>query len=215
MDPQMMAAFFAFYQQMQAQQQPPPPPVVEQAPPPPVRNFALTPASQHADPLDFDVPADVKIFNKATKPLTDKYDLSSGGLKGFLDGIWQRECTSRMEDVLSVPDSLGVLQCLITEYGMVMQEDCRTHAEAYIDQQTRQAQHSMMVYILAYGSLMKEARDIVSMYSKQYIMRLPDGYDIGVGACLLKVIIGKAVVDTIASESTIYLEIRNLPRKMS
>jgi hypothetical protein len=117
MDPQMMAAFFAFYQQMQAQQQVPPPPVV-QAPPPVVRNFALTPASQHADPLDFDIPADVKVFNKATEPLADKYDLSSGGLKGYLDGIWQRACTSQMEDVLSVLDSHGVLRSLITEYGM-------------------------------------------------------------------------------------------------
>jgi hypothetical protein len=185
-----------------------------QAPPPAIRNFALTPASQHADPLDFEVPTDAKILNKATEPLVDKYDLSSGGLKGYLDGIWQRACTSRMEDVLSVPDSNGVPRSLITEYGMVTQDDCFNHTQTYVEQQTRQGQHSLMIYILAYGSLTKEARDIVSLYANQYIVLQQDGYDIGVGACLLKVIIGKAVVDSIASEATIFMAIRNLPKKM-
>jgi hypothetical protein len=95
----------------------------------------------------------------------------------------------------------------------VTQDDCRIHTETYVDLPTRQAQHSMMVYILAYGSLMKEARDVVSMYSNQYIVRHQDGYDIGVGARLLKVIIGKAVVDSIASEATIYMAIRTFLEK--
>jgi hypothetical protein len=58
-----------------------------QAPPPAIVPFALVPGQSNNQTLDFNKPADIKLFNRATKPLDPKFDLKEGNLYVFLSKV--------------------------------------------------------------------------------------------------------------------------------
>jgi hypothetical protein len=236
--PGQWAIVIGLLQQLIAQQQPPaqlppliqpalvpPVPIVQQQAVPPVGQPVVAPASVfplcpgrsgNNLPLDFALPADTKLFKSGIEPLDDKFDLQSSGINHFLYRVMDRCVSYYWDDGFNIPDIHGITPSLFTEYGTLTKADCRRHAETYCHTPTRLAQNSFMSHQFILGSLTKEARDeIFACYPEYMIPALPpDNYDIGLGACLLKTIIGKSVVDTLATEGTLRNALSNLPNKL-
>jgi hypothetical protein len=179
------------------------------AAPPPIQaaagGFALFPGTVANVPLDMTSAADVKLYYKAIDGLKSPYNLSPIGLNQFLDSVGERVASYGWSDVINVNDSGNppVVRNLLSEYGMLSIQDCRTAAMTYFNQQTRQAQNSVMLYQFLSSSLTEEARVEVFAFSKEFKLHFPapSTEQVGVGVLLLKTLIGKAVVDT---DATIY-----------
>ena len=168
---------------------PPPPPPVVPAP------FALLPGFANADvALDFTKGNDIKLFNRAIEGNSTKFDLQEDNLMVFLEAIKEKSRIYNWSHVIEVPDSTGVNRDVLESYGLVTLTDCQAHAEQYINDQTRQAQNSMMMYLYIVNSLSDPAKIVVFASPDQYTI---DGRPSGI--CLLKVIIGKSTIDTIAT----------------
>jgi hypothetical protein len=91
---------------------------------------------------------------------------------------------------MNVPDSPEQHETY-TNYGQVTLEDVKRHAHTYINTNTRAAQDSIMLYQFLTNSLTEEPNTSVLSNAATYtIEALPSG------ACLLKILIGKASIDT-------------------
>jgi hypothetical protein len=160
-------------------------------------------------PLDYNKSCDMKTFRAAIEPLTEKFDLKSENLNNFLVEVRERSRIYNWSNIISIPDEDGDIFSLIDSYGQLTLEECVDHATTYIDAQTRQAQNSMILYIFLRGSLTETAKTIV--------MSKPDLYSIEgepAGSCFLKAIIGKATIDTIATENVLRTAIGTMPSKL-
>jgi hypothetical protein len=192
-----------------AQNAAPQPPVGVAAPvvPPP---FALLPGMANADvALDFTKSNDIKLFNRAIEGNSTKFDLKEDNLMVFIECIKERCRIYNWTEVVTVPDSDGEERDVLDSYGLVTIEDCQAHAEQYINEETRQAQNSMMLYQYIINSLSDQAKIIVYANPDLYTI---DGQPSGI--CLLKVIIGKSTIDTIATIDLLQNSLQNLEQKM-
>jgi hypothetical protein len=171
--------------------------------------FARLPGDAFVAPLDYNKANDMKTFRSATEPLTDLFDLKPENLHNFLVEVRERSCIYNWTDVITVPDSDGDFFSLVESYGQVELSDCQNHAETYIDDETRQAQNSMILYIFLRASLTAQAKTVVESEPDEYSI---DGEPSG--SCFLKVIIGKASVDTIATENVLRTAISTMPAKL-
>jgi hypothetical protein len=98
-------------------------------------------------------------------------------------------------------------------------ENIMKYIMTYFDLETKEAQDSVMMYQFLSNSLTIEARTEMCVYEDQYLINytLAPGaptIKIGSGVCFLKAIIGKAVLDTMASVNTLRAAIRNLDKKL-
>ena len=103
-------------------------------------------------------------------------------------------------DVVTNPDQpiLGQLVNLIMHYGQVTIEQVCAHTATYVNTPVRTAQDSHQLYLCCMSSLTKDAQNKVRLKERLYQFgqtRVPSG------ACLLKVIIMVAHVDTHATTS--------------
>jgi hypothetical protein len=189
----------------QAQAAVPPPPVAAANPP---GVFLLWPGRANNQFLDYNLPEARKIYKQAVSPLETPYDLSSINLQVFLKKLKTHALTFNWEEALTV--TVGANNYDMTEqYGQVTLQNCITHATTYAGQQTRVAQDSVMLYMFLFNSLTDEAKNIVSQTSSDYMIN-----QIPAGICFLKVIIGKASVDTIATVHVLRDSISQLPNKL-
>ena len=99
--------------------------------------FALTPAQANAsNTLDYSSQADVKICNKASSELSQKFDCNSKNVSMFCEKLKDRAQESGWEtadgDITNIPDSKGVNLNLITEHGRLTEADIRNHALGYM-----------------------------------------------------------------------------------
>ena len=183
---------------------PPPPPPVVPAP------FALLPGFANAEvALDFTKGNDIKLFNRAIEGNSTKFDLQEDNLMVFLESIKEKSRIYNWTEVTNVPDSTGIVRDVLESYGLVTLTDCQAHAEQYINDETRQAQNSMMMYLYIVNSLSDQAKIIVFASPDQYTI---DGRPSGIS--LLKVIIGKSTIDTIATIDLLQNSLQNLEQKM-
>jgi hypothetical protein len=175
--------------------------------PPP---FALLPGMANADvALDFTKSNEIKVFNRAIEGNATKFDLKEGNLMFFIECIKERFRIYNWTSVVTVPDAEGEDREVLESYGLVTLEDCQAHAEQYINEETRQAQNSMMLYQYIINSLSDQAKIIVYANPDLYTI---DGQPSGI--CLLKVIIGKSTIDTIATIDLLQNSLQNLEQKM-
>jgi hypothetical protein len=194
-----------------------PPPHVG-IPQPPVP-FALFPGRAASTYLDLrSSAADIKLYNKSIEGLPNKYDLSPIGLNQFLSSVMGRVTAYGWEGTIRIPDLTGIIRNLIMEYGLVTATDCLRYILSYFNLSTREAQNSVMMFQFLMNSLTLEAQTEMCVYKDQYIIEYTPtpgdpSIEIGSGACLLKAIIGKAVLDTMASVNTLRAAIRNLDKK--
>jgi hypothetical protein len=99
---------------------------------------------------------------------------------------------------------------LIKEYGALTLEQCRADAATYIATQSRTAQDSGMMFMFLQSSLSDSANSTILISPSNYtVLGQPSG------PCFLKVIIGRATVDTIATVHVLRNAIANLVTKMA
>jgi hypothetical protein len=185
--------------------------------PNPIRNrdpgepapFALLPGKIRAGPLDYNNPTDMKLFNKAIRGIDPKFDLKEGNLSTFLMKLKEHARIFGWDTIMNVPDASGTERNLATNYGQITLEDVKRHARTYISTDTRAAQDSIMLYQFLTNSLTEDANTSVLSNSATYtIATLPSG------ACLLKILIGKASIDTKAKVLLLREVISNLHIKI-
>ena len=171
------------------------PPLVPAAPPPPA--FALGPGRSHAV-LDFDDPTTgstaTKLYNKAIAPLEAKFDGEADNLAVFLASVRDRARRFNWHRLITVPIDDGTTRNLLTHYGQVSLENTRTHATAYINTPTRDAQDNDMFYYFLSDSLTNDFRATVLLYADVYTVT-----NVPVASALLKQIIILTRVDNPAS----------------
>jgi hypothetical protein len=188
---------------------PPPAPIIPPVVVPP-NPFALVPGQANDDPLDYSKPGDVKLFHRAIKGLEPKFDLKESSLQVFLSKVKEQARIFNWASILEIPDKNGTARNLVTNYGQVTIENCKTHSLTYIAAQSRQAQNSMMMFQCLTGSLTEEAS--VMMLSN------PEAYTVNSvpsGPCFLKAIIGKASIDSNAKVFLLRETLANLHLKMN
>jgi hypothetical protein len=190
------------------------PPVVPVAAPvvPVATVFAFWPGLANNAVIDYNTSDGRKIYNKAVEPLATKYDLNTEGLQTFLAKVSARARESNWDAILTIPDSLPtpVDRNLIDAYGTLSLDDCKAHALSYINTQARTAQDSGMMFMFLQASLSDASNSIILINPAEYTVGGQPS-----GPCFLKVIIGKATVDTIATVNVLRHSISNLVVKMS
>jgi hypothetical protein len=175
------------------------------AQPPQAQQFARYPGAAGAGALDFSKSESIKLFNKAIAPVEPKYGLDESKLRIFIDQVRQRAKIYNWDEILSVPDSNGVLHNIITNYGQLSIDDCITHAATYINTETRKSQDSIMLFQFLRNSLTDEAR--LLMMADEDVYTIAGEAD---GMVFFKLIVGRASIDTNAKVNMIRQKIANL-----
>ena len=171
--------------------------------------FALTPALINNDPLDFTQVQAIKLFYRATQALENQYDLSTDGLKLFLESLRQRSIESNWWMTLTINRN-NVAYNLIDHYGVLSYQDVRDRAMMYHGQHTRDAQNSMQIFTCLSNTLTQEAKARVYVESDKYT--IGDSAD---GLLFLKVIVQLSHIDTNATITMIRTRLSSLDVKMS
>jgi hypothetical protein len=175
------------------------------APPP----FALTPALMSDAFLNYTLTNDIKLYYKAIKGLTNKFDLAPANMRKFLQDVFNKAQDVNWLMTFSIPVGNDHYD-LIKEYGSVTLEDMALFADTYVGTQTRHAQNSNQVYACLSKSLTPEAQNKVALETKKYTIN-------GVldGICYFKVIVGLAHIDTLATVATIRISLSSLNSKIA
>jgi hypothetical protein len=127
----------------------------------------------------------------------------------FVDQVRQWAKIYNWEGILTVPDSTGTPQNIITHYGKLSIDNCIDYATLYINTETRNSQDSIMLFQFLRNSLTDEAR-LLTMSDE-------DVYTIGGeadGIVFFKLINGRAFIDTNAKTNMIRQKIANLKNAM-
>jgi hypothetical protein len=200
---------------------PPEPPADELPPlpdnPPMAAEFALTPAAAHRNVLNYSTAEHAKLFRAAIAPLEgDKYDGTPEKLKGFLDRLQQKaEDYTWKDTVLKISIGAGddpPTRNLIDDYGNITLEQVQTYARTYITEAgtaSRKWQNSHQMKTCIFDSLTQEFQNRVNLEKdKWHIHGHPDG------ACMLKIIISLAYIDTQATSAFIRTELTRMDEKI-
>eukprot|EP00978_Attheya_sp_CCMP212_P040337 scaffold219054_cov37-Attheya_sp.AAC.2 len=162
--------------------------------------FALSHACDVAGIIDTTTSAGAKLFSKGAEAIIivlskdiRGFDGKGGNLKLFLTYMKQRVNVFGWAAILTIPVD-GVDCNLLADYGRVPIEDIRSVVSTYIDQPTRNAQNSFMMYECLLKSLSVEALNVILAEVDIYTVR-----GIPSGPLFLKIIIRSAYIDTRAT----------------
>jgi hypothetical protein len=175
----------------------------------PPRPYALTPALLEARYLDYSVVNDIKLYYKAVKPLSVKFDLSGDNMREFLNVFYCRAKDVNWLMTLTVPVG-AVNYDLIRQYGSITLLEVRAYASTYVGTQSRHAQNSNQIYACLIESLTTEARNRVVLETENYTVT--DELD---GLLFFKVIVGLAHIDTRATITVIRTRLSSLDVKIA
>jgi hypothetical protein len=146
----------------------------------------------------------------------DEYDGTPEKLKGFLDRLQQKaEDYTWLESVLTIPVDPGppvISRNLIDDYGNISLEQVRAHAATYVGAAagSRQWQNSHQLKTCLFDSLTTDFQNRVTLEKdKWHVENHPDG------ACLLKVVISLAYIDTQATSAFIRTELTRMDTKIT
>lgn len=171
--------------------------------------FALAPALVDNGIIDYATPEGVKLYKSATQALPKEFDCRIEGLKIFLSQLKDRAREYGWTPILEIPIDAAQphanLRSLLTEYGRISLQQVQEHAETYVLANSRAAQDSMQLYQCIMKSLTEKGVSRIMLRSEDYTIG-----DIPSGACLLKVIIREAYIDTNATLSTIRTRLSSL-----
>jgi hypothetical protein len=136
--------------------------------------------------VDWSSDREIKNWKAGTKGLDDKFDLKQSNLMAFLNRVNERAQSYNWKAIIEVPHRVEGQENrqptnLIKNYGIVTLEECKSHAETYLQQQQRNSQLSSMLYEFLRNSLTMDANKIMDLYTETYtVVGLTDG------VCLLK-----------------------------
>jgi hypothetical protein len=117
--------------------------------------FAQTPALANREVLDFNNPADTKLFKAVTEKLSIDYDCDLENLPLFLTQLQDRAAVYDSLALLLIPKAGNeeMTKDLIESYGELSYEDVKRHSKTYVNLETRSAQDSVMLYLCIMASL--------------------------------------------------------------
>lgn len=187
--------------------------------------FALAPGRLGTEVLDYSSSEGIKLYNKATAPLENKYDLDPGHLYGFLQKVrnramnqnWQEICKIPVGPTIVVPDAVIPEYDLLTEYGRMTLAHVRSHAGSYQFVSGRSAQNAHQMYEFLYSSLDDDAQVRVAAKEVSYFISAAEAPESRFfnGPLFLKTIIGVAHIDTRATAAHIRQSMAKLPAKIA
>ena len=112
--------------------------------------------------------------------------------------------------MLNIPDDDGKVYKLLEKHGLLSIASCKAHASTYVSLPFRTAQNSVPLFMFLGESLMDDAKNtILNKLSDHTVNGQPSG------PCLLKVIIGKSIVEKIATVNALQQSIANLSHKVT
>jgi hypothetical protein len=139
--------------------------------------------------INFTTTSGKKFYTHATRSLSEThYDLSSSGLKLFLDSVQDRIIEQSWSAIFTIPVG-GVNHSMTSEFGQMTIANVRAHHNGYIGLANRNGQNSYMSYVAIMASLSDSAKTRVSIKKDEYILN-----DLGSGPLLLRTIISLAYV---------------------
>jgi len=176
----------------------------------PESSFALTPASAIEGTLDFKTKMGQKIYDLGTKPLDpiEQYDCVQEDMYAFLKLLIARSNEMGWNDeyfgITRIPkeglEGWGNPETddLLTNYGEISFERIKQHELTYIDNPSRAAQDTYMLFRCIWNSLSRIGRNKVQIWEHQY--KVGTQYS---GCLLLKVIIRESHLDSNATTTSI------------
>ena len=206
-----------------AAQPPEVPPEVPQDQGPAPAVFALTPGQANQGIYDFTLAENVKLYNRATKPLDpdNLFDCTPDTLNQFLSDLTLRCSEYGWDDetvgILQIPDTLDPatqnFASLLTSYGTIVIGTILAHEQTYIHLPNRAAQDNHMLYHMLMASLSRVGKSKISVWHKQYTIKR-DGTTYYSGPLLLKVIIRESHLDSKATITSIRTQLSSLDTAM-
>jgi hypothetical protein len=176
-------------------------------------HFALAPAFANPDVLNYSEQSAAKLFKAGTDPLSIKFDCKPDNLQLFLDQARDKSIVFDWLNILSIPigGDVAMSKDLIESYGEISYEDVRAHAISYMNEDSREAQDSFMLYQCLMNSLTDAAQKQVRTRGN-VLPFMFGGKDSG--SVLLKVIIMVSHVDTRATITSVRTKLSSLDHAM-
>ena len=180
---------------------------------PAVPHFALAPAFANPDVLNYSDQSAAKLFKSGTEPLSIKFDCKPDNLQLFLDQARDKSIVFDWLNILSIPigGDVAATKDLIESYGEISYEDVKAHAINYMNEDSREAQDSFMLYHCLMNSLTDAAQKQVR--TRGNVIPFMFGGK-GSGPVLLKVIIMVSHVDTRATITSVRTKLSSLDHAM-
>jgi hypothetical protein len=180
---------------------------------PAVPHFALAPAFANPDVLNYSDQSAAKLFKIGTDPLSIKFDCKPDNLQLFLDQARDKSIVFDWLNILSIPTKgdVALSKDLIESYGEISYEDVKAHALTYMNEDSREAQDSFMLYHCLMNSLTDAAQKQVR--TRGNVLPFMFGGK-GSGPVLLKVIIMVSHVDTRATITSVRTKLSSLDHAM-
>ena len=183
--------------------------------------FALTPAQNVSEVLDFDDKAHRGIYEKAIEKLkVDPFDCEQTQLVDFMSSLAKKAHDFGWVDrVMKIPTTLPededtTYLNILTNHAQISFESIKTYEESYVGSQTRERQDMHCLYTCIMHSLSQEGRLKVLPEKEKYTL-LSDPEDLNSepalsGNLLLKVVLMKSTVDNRSGAYSIRMQLSDL-----
>lgn len=178
--------------------------------------FLLTPLRDGIDEIvDLSTKSGAKYWDRATKSLYDgpKYDVNTETFSIFIDLLNNRvsdlgmlEPDSNLHMLSSDRHKTGPINP-IKQYGRITYDEMYEWERSFINDQTRKAQNSKILYDLLMNSLSVTGLQRIQAWRHNYIVHGREA-----GGCLFKIIVQESYVDSLATTNTIRLHLTNLDK---
>lgn len=197
-------------QQPAAVQQPPAVPPAAQGP------FALTPALAAQNVIDYSTTNGGKIYKAAITGLKPPFDGTPANLPLFLDDVDSHAANFGWDNILIISDqdpTNPTNRNLITQHRMLTIANVTHAAQAYLGNQSREAQNSHQMLEFLKNSLSENARKKMMTENDKFTVTV-NGVAHQDGPLFLKTILNKCYVETNATNFYLRQTLLNLPAKM-
>ena len=183
--------------------------------------FALTPAQNVSEVLDFDDKAHRGIYEKAIEKLkVDPFDCEQTQLVDFMSSLAKKAHDFGWVDrVMKIPTTLPEDEDteylnILTNHAQISFESIKTYEESYVGSQTRERQDMHCLYTCIMHSLSQEGRLKVLPEKEKYTL-VSDPEDLNSepalsGNLLLKVVLMKSTVDNRSGAYSIRMQLSDL-----
>ena len=183
-------------------------------------SFSLSPyhaGIAKAEVIDYTTKTGREHYRAATQSLeSNGYNLTANDCFALLNAFRERASSmgwDREKGVLDIPDTNGQVHNVVEHYAMLTLKDVEKSEIGHMADDSRQAQDSYMAYQCLYNSLTREARSQMSLLSDKYQIEIKSGersMDVPSGVLYLKILIGRARMDSTASAIALRAKISNL-----
>ena len=178
--------------------------------------FAATPGKANPSTfIDYETTYGLRQWSNATSKLPTEYDVDSEGAVTFCEELRQKSQEMGWDtgttDILTIPvtkDGSTKQLNLLSQYGLIDEEDIRAQCLTYCHTATRQAQNNYQLAACILNSLSVDGRKTIASEPSKY--HTDDTLATQSGPMLFKLIMSKALVDNKSTTSMYRGNLQNL-----